>query len=278
MREEEQLAPQADITVPAVASQVGGAIEPFLDAGRVSLSTQNASQPDVVTPGSTTTPVVPETFVTPTLPGRVALNANEPGPPNQPGAQLPSPPTTPFVPEAFENPARVTIGNELPTTTAGGFVPLTSAPQTPFLSTSGSFSGAAGARSARSARAGARLRGDAGYGRRGEHAEPLAGADARGAARRHAAAAQLAAAGAARRQPAAHQRTARGAAHLHAAAAQLAARLRHAAGATAPTATPGASTVPGVVSTPTTASPAGATVPPAAVPTTAPSGGAAPSP
>lgn len=275
----EQLAPQADITVPAVASQVGGVIDPFLDAGRVSLSTQNASQPDVVTPGSTTTPVVPETFVTPTLSGRVALNANEPGPPNQPDAQLPSPPTTPFVPEAFENPARVTIANELPTTTVGGFVPLTSAPQSTFLSTSGSFSvvplvpGVPGVPGPELAFGGTRV--TAGVvstpspSQVQTPAVPLVSTP----------------------QPLNSQQPVPLVASPLPISGQPAVPLISTPpplnsqpvsatppGATAPTATPGASTVPGVVSTPTTAAPAGATVPPAAVPTTAPSGGAAPSP
>ncbi|WP_324965254.1 hypothetical protein [Archangium sp.] len=136
----QQLAPVADTTLPGPASQVGGVIDPFLDAGRVALSVQDPNQPDVVTPGFTTTPIVPPAFFTPDSPGRVALNANEPGPPGQPDAQFPGVQPTPFVPDAFQNPARVRIASELPPAAVGGFVPLTPAPQSTFLSTRGSFS------------------------------------------------------------------------------------------------------------------------------------------
>jgi hypothetical protein len=136
----QQLAPVADTTLPGPASQVGGVIDPFLDAGRVALATQDPNQPDIVTPGFTTTPIVPPAFFAPDSPGRVALNANEPGPPGQPDAQFPGVQPTPFVPNAFQNPARVRIASELPPATVGGFVPLTPAPQSTFLSTTGSFS------------------------------------------------------------------------------------------------------------------------------------------
>ncbi|MFY0569239.1 elastin [Archangium lansingense] len=140
----QQLAPVADTTLPGPASLQGGVIDPFLNPGRVTPLNQDPTQPGVETPGtvgSTTTPIVPDAFLTPELPGRVAINANEPGAPGQLDAQFPGQ-TTPIVPQAFQNnPARVTIGDELPPTTVGGFVPLTPAPQSStFLSTQGSFS------------------------------------------------------------------------------------------------------------------------------------------
>jgi hypothetical protein len=272
----QQLAPQADVTLPGPSSQLGGFIEPFLDAGRVSLSTQNASQPDVVTPGSTTTPVVPETFVTPTSPGRVALNANEPSPPGQPDAQLPIAPATPFVPDAFQNPARVRIASELPTTTVGGFVPLTSAPQSTFLSTNGSFSvvplvpGVPGPEFAfGGTRVTAGVVSTPSPSQVQTPAVPLVATP----------------------QPLNSQQpvplvasplpiNGQPAIPLISTPPPLNSQPVAATppGATAPTATPGTSTVPGVVSTPATTGASGATAPPAAVPTTAPSGGAAPSP
>lgn len=273
----EQLAPQADVTLPGPASQVGGVIEPFLHAGRVSLSTQDASQPDVVTPGSTTTPVVPDTFVTPTSPGRVALNANEPAPPGQPDAQLPTTPTTPFVPDAFQNPARVRSASELPTTTVGALVPQTPAPQSTFLSTNGSFTvvplvpGVPGPEVAfGGTRVTAGVVSTPSPSQVQTPAVPLVATP----------------------QPLNSQQPVPLVASPLPISGQPAVPLISTPpplnsqpvsatppGATAPTATPGASTVPGVVSTPTTAAaPAGATAPPAAVPTTAPSGGAAPSP
>lgn len=272
----EQLAPQADVTLPSVASQQGGVIEPFLEPGRVSLSTQNASQPDVVTPGSTTTPVVPDTFVTPTIPGRVALNANEPGPPNQPNAEVPSQTSTPFVPDAFENPARVRISSQLPTTTTtGGFVPLTST-QSPFLSTNGSFSvvplvpGVPGPEFAfGGTRVTAGVVSTPSTSQVQTPAVPLVSTP----------------------QPLNSQQPVPLVASPLPISGQSAVPLISTPpplnsqpvaatppGATPPTANPGASTVPGVVPTPATTTAPGATVPPGAVPTTAPSGGAAPSP
>jgi hypothetical protein len=134
------LAPVADTTLPGPASQQGAVLDPFLDAGRVSPATQNPNQPDVVSPGFSTTPIVPDAFLTPELPGRVALNANEPGAPGQLDSQFPGQ-RTPIVPEAFQNnPARLS-GDQLPQPTLNGFVPLTPAPQqSAFLSTQGSFS------------------------------------------------------------------------------------------------------------------------------------------
>ncbi|HEX5746801.1 MAG TPA: hypothetical protein VFZ09_11185 [Archangium sp.] len=134
------LARVADTTLPGPATQQGALLEPFLDAGRVSPATQNPNQPDVVSPGFSTTPIVPDAFVTPELPGRVALNANEPGAPGQLDSQFPGQ-RTPIVPEAFQNnPARQS-GDQLPQPTLNGFVPLTTAPrQSTFLSTQGSFS------------------------------------------------------------------------------------------------------------------------------------------
>ncbi|HYO68423.1 MAG TPA: hypothetical protein VEU33_20310, partial [Archangium sp.] len=136
----QDLAPVADTTLPGPAAQQGAVLDPFLDAGRVSPATQDPNQPDVVTPGFSTTPIVPNAFVTPELPGRVALNANEPGAPGQLDSQFPGQ-RTPIVPEAFQNnPARQS-GDQLPQPTLNGFVPLTTAPQqSTFLSTQGSFS------------------------------------------------------------------------------------------------------------------------------------------
>lgn len=136
----QELAPVADTTLPGPATQQGGVIDPFLDPGRVSPATQDPSQPGVVTPGFTTTPIVPNAFLTPELPGRVALNANEPGAPGQLDSRFPGQ-QTPIIPEAFQNnPARLS-GNQVPPATLSGFVPLTPAPQsTGFLSTQGSFS------------------------------------------------------------------------------------------------------------------------------------------
>ena len=136
----QNLAPVADTTLPGPATQQGAVLDPFLDAGRVSPATQNPNQPDVVSPGFSTTPIVPNAFVTPELPGRVALNANEPGAPGQLDSQFPGQ-RTPIIPEAFQNnPARLS-GDQLPQPTLNGFVPLTTAPQqSTFLSTQGSFS------------------------------------------------------------------------------------------------------------------------------------------
>ncbi|WP_199243186.1 hypothetical protein [Vitiosangium sp. GDMCC 1.1324] len=133
----EQVAPQADTTLPGPASQLGGVTEPFLNPGRVAISTQTGTQPAVQTPGLTTTPIVPDAFLTQNNEGRVALSASEPAPVGQLGEQLPTTPTSPVVPDAFQNPARVT--NPSPAT-AGGFVPLTAAPQSTSLSTRGTFS------------------------------------------------------------------------------------------------------------------------------------------
>ena len=136
----QEVAPVADTTLPGAASLQGGVVEPFLDPGRVSPATQDPTQPDVVTPGFTTTPIVPDAFLTPDIPGRVAINANQPGAPGQPDAQFPGQ-QTPIVPESFQdNPARVS-GNQQPQPTVTGFVPLPPAPQSSaFLSTQGSFS------------------------------------------------------------------------------------------------------------------------------------------
>ncbi|AKJ05508.1 hypothetical protein ATI61_102567 [Archangium gephyra] len=136
----QNLAPVADTTLPGPATQQGAVLDPFLDAGRVSPATQDPNQPDVVSPGFSTTPIVPDAFVTPELPGRVALNANEPGAPGQLDSQFPGQ-RTPIVPEAFQNnPARLS-NDQLPQPTLNGFVPLTPAPQqSAFLSTQGSFS------------------------------------------------------------------------------------------------------------------------------------------
>ncbi|HZH13784.1 MAG TPA: hypothetical protein VE057_05425 [Archangium sp.] len=133
----QQLAPVADTTLPGPAAQQGGVIDPFLGAGRVSPATQDPNQPDVTSPGFSTTPIVPDAFLTPELPGRVALNANEPGAPGQLDSQFPGQ-RTPIVPEAFQNnPARLG-GDQLPRPTLNGFTPLTT-PDSTFLSTRGSF-------------------------------------------------------------------------------------------------------------------------------------------
>ncbi|WP_052518811.1 hypothetical protein [Archangium violaceum] len=136
----QNLAPVADTTLPGPAAQQGVVLDPFLDAGRVSPATQDPTQPGVASPGFTTTPIVPDAFVTPELPGRVALNQNQPGAPGQLDAQFPGQ-RTPIVPESFQNnPARQS-GDQQPQPTLNGFVPLTTATQQPsFLSTQGSFS------------------------------------------------------------------------------------------------------------------------------------------
>ncbi|WP_375766376.1 hypothetical protein NR798_32420 [Archangium gephyra] len=136
----QQLAPVADTTLPGPAAQQGGVIDTFLAPGRVSPATQDPNQPDVTSPGFSTTPIVPDAFLTPELPGRVALNANEPGAPGQLDSQFPGQ-RTPIVPEAFQNnPARQS-GNQLPQPQLNGFVPQTTSPQqSGFLSTQGSFS------------------------------------------------------------------------------------------------------------------------------------------
>jgi hypothetical protein len=132
----------ADVTLPGPQRAVAGdVLNPFLDTGRVSLSTQNPGDPDVGTPGNQTTPIVPPAFLTPDTPGRVAISAGEPARPGQTDAQFPGQ-QTPIIPEGFQSPARVSIADELPPATVGGFVPLTPGPQqqSTFLSTSGSFS------------------------------------------------------------------------------------------------------------------------------------------
>lgn len=131
-----------DTTLPGVAAAAGrSAIAPFQNPGRVTRSTNDPTQPEVGTPGFPATPIVPDAFLSPEFPGRVALNANEPAPPGQPEAQLPAFSATPIVPDAFQNDARVRIANQLPPASVGGFVPLSPAPQSSiFLSTSGSFS------------------------------------------------------------------------------------------------------------------------------------------
>ncbi|WNG49066.1 hypothetical protein F0U60_36820 [Archangium minus] len=130
-----------DTTLPVVANAAGQSVlQPFQNPGRVTLSAGTPAQPEVGTPGFPGTPIVPEAFLTPDSPGRVALNANEPGPPGQPEARLPALSATPIVPDAFQNPDRVRIASQLPPASVGGFVPLSPAPQSTFLSTSGSFS------------------------------------------------------------------------------------------------------------------------------------------
>jgi len=135
-------AARADVTLPGPArAAAGDVLNPFLGPGRVSLSTQQPGQPDVQTPGFQPTPIVPPAFLTPDDPGRIALNAGEPGVPGQPDSQLPGQQRTPFIPEGFQDPARVRTAAELPPAVVGGFVPLAPAPQQSiFLSTNGSFS------------------------------------------------------------------------------------------------------------------------------------------
>ncbi|QRK07995.1 hypothetical protein JQX13_49935 [Archangium violaceum] len=135
-----QLVDPNDTTLPGVAAEAGrSALEPFQNPGRVTRST-NANQPEVGTPGFPATPIVPDAFLGPEFPGRVALNANEPAPAGQPEARLPAFSGTPVVPDAFQNADRVRIASQLPPASVGGFVPLSPAPQSSFLSTSGSFS------------------------------------------------------------------------------------------------------------------------------------------
>lgn len=272
----EQVAPQADITLPGPASLLGGVVEPFLNGGRASRSSQAASQSEVGTPGFSNTPIVPNAFFTPNTPGRVALNANEPSPPGQPGAQLPAPTTTPAIPNAFENPARVRIASELPATTVGGFVPLTPAPQSTFLSTNGSFSVVPlvpGVPGPEFAFGGARV--TAGVVRTPSPAQVQTSAVPLVATP----------------QPLNSQQpvplvssplplNGQSAVPLIATPPPLNSQpvSATAPGATAPTTSPGASTVPGVVSTPAGGGTPAATTGSSPVPATAPSGGAAPSP
>ncbi|HEX8435989.1 hypothetical protein [Archangium sp.] len=137
-----QTAETADVTLPGPQRAVAGdVLNPFLDTGRVSLSTQNPGDPDIGTPGFQTTPIVPEAFLTPDTPGRVAISAGQPAEPGQQDSQFPGQ-QTPFIPEGFQNDARVRSASQLPPATVGGFVPLTPGPQqqSTFLSSSGSFS------------------------------------------------------------------------------------------------------------------------------------------
>ncbi|HEX8822579.1 MAG TPA: hypothetical protein VF794_21815, partial [Archangium sp.] len=62
------LAPQADVTLPGPNQAQGAVIDPFLRPGRVSLSTQDPTQPDVQTPGFQPTPAVPPAFTAPDEP------------------------------------------------------------------------------------------------------------------------------------------------------------------------------------------------------------------
>ncbi len=138
-----QTAETADVTLPGPSrAAAGDVLDPFLDTGRVSLSTQQPGEPDVGTPGVQTTPIVPPAFVTPDTPGRVAITAGEPAQPGQQDAQFPGQ-QTPIIPQGFQSPARVSISDELPPSTVSGFVPLVPGPQQQqsiFLSPAGSFS------------------------------------------------------------------------------------------------------------------------------------------
>jgi hypothetical protein len=141
-------AAQADVTFPGPAREAArDVLTPFLgppgteDPGRVAIAVQRPGQVDELVPGQPPTPPVPPVFLAPDDPGRIALNAGEPGVPGQPDSQLPGQQPTPFIPDAFQNPARVRVAAEIPPAVVGGFVPLAPAPQqSPFLSTSGSFS------------------------------------------------------------------------------------------------------------------------------------------
>ena len=121
----------------ALGAGVGGAglagarevPEPFLDPGRVTLETLLPGQPDVEG-----LPVDP--FLGP---GRTALAVEA----DQPGLlrrQVPGPAVTDLPADPFVDPARVTLVEELPVPTVGSFVPLAPAPQSTFLSTTGTFS------------------------------------------------------------------------------------------------------------------------------------------
>jgi hypothetical protein len=141
-------AAQADVTFPGPAREAArDVLTPFLgppgteDPGRVAIAVQRPGQVDELVPGQPPTPPVPPAFLAPDDPGRIALNAGEPGVPGQPDSQLPGQQPTPFIPDVFQNPARVRVAAGTPPAAVGGFVPLAPAPQqSPFLSTNGSFS------------------------------------------------------------------------------------------------------------------------------------------
>jgi hypothetical protein len=130
--------PQTDITLPGVARSLDDTAVTFQNPGRVSTTRPRADQPDATADG-TRPPTIPPGFVSPDNTGRVATNVGAPALPGDFDAQFPGQQTNPL-PGNFLNPERQTTASQLPSTTVGGFVPLTPAPQPAQLSTSGSFS------------------------------------------------------------------------------------------------------------------------------------------
>jgi hypothetical protein len=130
--------PQTDITLPGVARSLDDTAVTFQNPGRVSTNRPRADQPDATADGIRP-PTIPPGFVSPDNTGRVALNVGAPASPGDFDAQFPGQQPNPL-PGNFLNPERQTTATQQPPATVGGFVPLTPAPQSAQLSTSGSFS------------------------------------------------------------------------------------------------------------------------------------------
>lgn len=136
----QQVAPQADVTVPSGARALGNTDETFVSPGRVTTATQATAQADGSSRANPT-PIVPEAFTAPDVPGRVALSVSQPTSPGRADTQVTVTQPTPFVPDAFQDAARQTTSLQRAPASLNSFVPLTSTTQQPTgMSTSGSFS------------------------------------------------------------------------------------------------------------------------------------------